>query len=170
MIKLVMFHHYLLFKILKAAIRLAVVLHSSNTWYLKQVHSGTISSNRTTMSSNRTTMSSNRTTMRNKEQGSYCFTIKIEWQTNSCLALYFLVVLFEAIAHSGKFHSIRKSFQVMRILFRAMFRYLLSQCLRIHYVESIMLIKILSFELRVIYILLMLSSVSECMLPHLVHK
>ena len=33
-------------------------------------------------------MSSNRTTVRNKERGSYCFTMKIEWQTTSCLVLH----------------------------------------------------------------------------------
>ena len=33
-------------------------------------------------------MSSNRTTIQNKEQGSYCFTMEIKCQINSCLALY----------------------------------------------------------------------------------
>ena len=33
-------------------------------------------------------MSSNRTTMWNKEQGSYWFIMQIEWQINSCLAVY----------------------------------------------------------------------------------
>ena len=46
--------------------------------------------------SNILSMSSNRTTTQNKEQGSFCFTMLIEWKTNSCLALY--SVLFEDIA------------------------------------------------------------------------
>ena len=44
-------------------------------------------------------LSSNRTTIWNKEQGSYCFTTWIEWESNSCLALLFcIIVLFEEIA------------------------------------------------------------------------
>ena len=43
-------------------------------------------------------MTAKRTTIWNNEQGSYCFTIYIEWQTDSCLALFHIAVLFEFIA------------------------------------------------------------------------
>ena len=44
-------------------------------------------------------MSSNRTTILNKEWGSYCFTMQIKCQTNSCLALDSLwLSLFEEIS------------------------------------------------------------------------
>ena len=43
-------------------------------------------------------ISSNRTTIRNREQGSYCFTMKIKCQANSCLALYSIDLFEETLA------------------------------------------------------------------------
>ena len=57
-------------------------------------------------------MSSNRTTILNKEQGSYCFTMQIEYQTNSCWKFYipyrarFPATLLLQTITSPQFHKI----------------------------------------------------------------